>query len=166
MHNRRRKRNPYFQTIGAILQKTLKKRQLSLPAKDFQIWEAWSRSVGPLISAQTAYDNFRNGTLFIKVANSVWMQQLQFMKKEIIEKANAVLGREAVKNIFFSVGRVAAVKPGGVEDFSATSDPDPLTEKDQRQVELSTASVNDSELKEILRRVMTKDLRRRRQREG
>ncbi len=166
MHNRHRKKSPYFQTLGDVLQKTLKKRRLSLPTKDMRVWEAWTRSVGTLIAAQTAYDKFRNGTLFVRVANSVWLQQLQFMKKEIIEKINAVLGREAVNNIFFTVGQVADSRPGADDNVSFAADRSPLNEKDQRNVELCTSSVRDSELKDILRRVMIKDLKRRRQRES
>ena len=87
-----------------------------------RVWEAWTRSVGTLIAAQTAYDKFRNGTLFVRVANSVWLQQLQFMKKEIMGKINAVLGREAVKKIFFTVGEVANSRPGADEDVSFAAD--------------------------------------------
>jgi len=158
---RKRKRNPYFLKIGDVLQKTLEKRQIALPMKDVRTWEAWTQSVGPLISAQTSIDRLKKDILFIKVSNSVWMQQLQFMKRDIISKINTFLGREAVKNIFFSIGHIPA--PSSEKESPAPFlQTKPLTKKEMQKIESCTSVIKDPELNNILKRVMTKDLQRRR----
>ena len=103
---RKRKRSPYLQHLGDVLDTVLKKQKLALPKKDIQIMTAWGKAVGSTIAAQTAMERFANGTLYIKVSNSVWMQQLQFMKEEITERINDVLGARRIRNILFSIGRI------------------------------------------------------------
>jgi len=156
---RRRKKNPYFTKIGEVLQHVCKKKHLNLPAKDPRMWEAWTASVGPLITAQTSVDKLKNDVLFVKVSNSVWMQQLQFMKNDILGKLNCVLGDQSVKHIFFSIGSI----PGPPERDEITFNPDAgtLSEKDALNIERCLSVLTDSELANILRRVMTKDLKRR-----
>ncbi len=160
MQRRRRKKNPYFQRIGDVLQQALKKRQILLPTKDLRLWDAWTASVGPTIAAQTSLDRLKNDVLFVKVANSVWMQQLQFMKQDILEQLNGALGGVIVKNIFFTIGHFPP-SPSGEGSDPVYSDEDVLTERDTRTIEQCASAVKDAELGEILKRVMTKDLMRR-----
>ncbi len=157
---RKRKRNPYFQHLGDLLESVLKKQKLTIPKKDVQIMTAWGKAVGPTIAAQTAIERFAHGTLYVKVANSVWMQQLQFMKEDITERINGVLGAERVKNILFSIGHIqpaASNTPSPVENAAPSI---PLTQKEIRTIDTCTAGIRDPELGEIVRRVMTKDLQR------
>lgn len=163
---RRRKKNPNLQRLGDVLEKALKKNKIALPSRDFRLREAWVQSVGPVISAQTSLDSFKYNVLYVKASNSVWLQQLQFMKGEIMDKINQVLGKEVVKNIFFSIGRIP-VQASKDEPAPSLETIHPcLGEKDLRTIEQCTAGISDPELIEILKRVMTKDLKRRRQSGG
>jgi len=45
--------------------------------------------------------NFRNGLLIIEVPNSVWAQELSFMKNDIISKLNDALEGIVVDRIMF-----------------------------------------------------------------
>ena len=49
---------------------------------------AWKAAVGAPIANQTAPIRYTAGTLHVKVTTSAWMQQLQFMKSEILAKVN------------------------------------------------------------------------------
>lgn len=151
----------YPQKLGQVLQQALKQRHISLRIKDQPLWDAWGKAVGPAISRQTRVDRFDRDTLFVKVSSSVWMQQLQFMKKEILGRLNETLGQETVKNLFFSIGDTAAGQPKKTEAFRLRPDEYPLQEADERLIERCTASVTDKELHEILKRAMTKHLIRR-----
>ena len=162
MYSRRRKKNPYFKPIGDVLADVLKKRQINLPTKDPHLWKAWEASVGPLIAAQTAVDRLKNDVLFVKVSNSVWMQQLQFMKKDILEKFNASFGKGTVQNIFFTLGPISAL-PLKEESISSFQGQETLSEKDTMVIERWASAVQDPELSGILKRIMTKDLKRRKE---
>jgi hypothetical protein len=91
------------------------------------------------------------------------MQQLHILKHEIIENFNQILGKELIKNVHFSIGEIsssALSKNSYPPSFSPESYS--LREKDKKMVERSVSSVADKELKEILKRVMTKNIIRRR----
>jgi len=98
----------------------------------------------------------------VKVSSPVWMQQLHFLKEEMIEKINRQMGDQTVKNIFFSIGEVLPSARTDQDPAVFYPESFPLKGRDKKKIEQSIASVSDQELKEILKRVMTKDLIRRR----
>jgi hypothetical protein len=157
---RKRKRQKNLQKLGDVLRKTLKNLNISRNFGDQNISNAWNKAVGPQISAQTHPDRLRKNTLFVKVSNSIWMHQLQFMKLEIIDKTNKILGKEMIKDVYFSLG----VIPKNEENFIFTEH-NTLNERDSKMIRESAASVSDKELSNILKRVMTKEIIRRRMRE-
>lgn len=159
---RKRGKQANLQSLGNVLQGVLKKHNIFLDAEEQRLLEIWRKAVGPQISVQTRPDRLKRDTLFVKVSSSAWMQQLHVLKPEIIEKINGLLGKESVKNIHFSIGETS---PAALRDsYTVSLSPDsyPLRDKDKKMIEKSIASVADPELKEILRRVMTKNIIRRR----
>jgi Protein of unknown function (DUF721). len=128
-------------------------------------WNIWYKVTGPQIAAQTQPQKLKGDTLFVKVSTSVWMHQLQFMKQEIIDKINESLGRETIKNIYFSIGVISPAIPKNKEKFTFPHQYI-LNERDTKMIKESAGSISDQELSNILKRVMTKEIIRRRMREG
>jgi hypothetical protein len=162
-HSERKSEHP--QRLSLILRRTLNQRNISLPMKDSSVWNAWDKAVGPVISAQTRVDRLDRETLFVKVSSPAWMQQLQFMKQEILDRINETLGKKALKNLFFSAGEVPPNPSKGPEVFSLQTDRYPLKEREERLIESCTAPISDRELHDILKRAMTKNLIRRKMEE-
>jgi hypothetical protein len=149
------------QKLGQILQRALKQRNILLHFKDQHLWDAWHKAVGKTISAQTRVDRLDRDTRFVKVSSSAWMQQLQFVKREILDKLNEILGKESVRNIFFSIGEVSAVQKKKDDPPSFKLDQHLLKDRDKKLIEECTASISDRELNEILKRAMTRNIIRR-----
>lgn len=97
-----------MERIGEILDHSLKRLDLSGRLREHEVWPIWNEIVGSTIARNAQPEKIRNGTLFVKVASPVWMQQLQYMKEMIAEKLNQSLGGDVVKNIFFIVGKLEA----------------------------------------------------------
>jgi predicted nucleic acid-binding Zn ribbon protein len=100
------KKIPQLERIGEVLDKSLKRLELSSQLDQYGIWPIWNDVVGKPIARNAQPEKIRNGILFVKVSSPVWMQQLQFMKQMIADKLNQRLRSEVVKNIFFVVGRI------------------------------------------------------------
>lgn len=100
------KKNPQIESLGAVLEQSLKRFELAQRLEEYSVWPVWNEVVGSPIARNAQPEKIRNGTLFVKVTSPVWMQQLQFMKEMIADKLNQRLGGEIVKNIFFMVGRI------------------------------------------------------------
>jgi len=71
---------------------------------DANIWRVWDEVVGPAISKNARPLWIKNGKLKVTVSNPIWLQELQFVEKDIKEKLNGTLGRKAVDKIEFRVG--------------------------------------------------------------
>ena len=155
-------KQPNLQRLSNVLTGILKKHNIFFDSEEQRLLEVWQKAVGPQISVQTRPDRLKRNTLFVKVSSSVWMHQLHILKQEIIEKINQLLGKELIKNIHFSMGDIPSTMP--TNSYSSPFSPDsyPLRDKDKELIEKSISSVADRELKEILRRVMTKNIIRRR----
>lgn len=162
---RKRSRQPKPEMLGEILRKILKKKNIPSGGTDKRLLDLWRRAVGPQIAAQTLPDNIKRGTLFVRVSSPVWMHQLQFLKEEILARINELSENEGIKGLFLSIGEIPPPPPGA--SGASPSDPalPPLKGRDRNMVRESLEAVRDAELREILERVMTREIARRRQRE-
>ena len=141
--------------VGEVLGNSLKRLDLSYRLSEYGVWPVWDEVVGKTIAMNAQPEKIRNGTLFIKVSSSVWMQQLQFMKEMIAEKLNHRLNREVVKNIFFVVGRIDSPKPSETQTSTPPIDQEPKI--DQQFLE----SVSDPELRQAFKKLLNSYSRRR-----
>jgi hypothetical protein len=156
---RRRKGSSTPQLLGEILPEALKKKALHLPMKDRSLIDAWNRAVGPQIGAKAQPDRLRDDVLYVRVANSVWMHELQFMKQDIISKLNGILGGTTVAQIRFFIGEVEAppVKHAGPDVLLDARD---LKAEENDYIRETLAGVTDPDLKEILQKTMTRSILR------
>jgi hypothetical protein len=130
------------------LQKRLKTEQLSV---------LWPNIVGPSVAKIAFPSQFRNGTLFIDVADNVWMQELKFQEGELIGRLNEALREPLVRRLFFQLARTPL--PDSNSQRESTTAPRVTTPLDPQQelaLAQEVASVRDPELRAIL-----KDFRRR-----
>ena len=152
------KRDTPIEKLGEILDKSLKRLDLSGRLMEYAVWPIWNDAVGPTIARNAQPEKIRHGTLFVKVSSPVWMQQLQYMKEAIAEKLNQGLRREVVKNVFFFVGKVETEVPGqkpGSDQSSAPSQPEAKLDEE------TLRSVKDPEIRRALRRLFAVHSRKR-----
>ena len=64
----------------------------------------WEEAVGKSIARRAKAVSLRNDILFVRVQNSVWLQELSLLKESLIEKINALVGKDIVRDIVFRVG--------------------------------------------------------------
>jgi hypothetical protein len=72
--------------------------------REHAVWNVWAEVVGPLLASRTEPLRIEDGKLFVRVANSTWMQELQFLKDEIRNRLNHRLGAQIVREIFLVMG--------------------------------------------------------------
>ena len=66
---------------------------------------SWPEVVGSKIGTNTKPLKVRRGKLFVEVKSSVWMNELMFLKGEIISKLNQRLESQVVRDIVFVAER-------------------------------------------------------------
>ena len=78
--------------LATVFQKKNWQRRLGL----HQVFFFWDKVVGVEIAAHAQPDIIKGDVLWLKVSDSIWMQQLQFEKQNILVRLNKRLDRLAV----------------------------------------------------------------------
>jgi hypothetical protein len=143
--------------IRSILEKTLKDLEIDVPLKSYSIWGAWKEIVGDPIAHQTQPRAIRNRILFIDVSHPTWIQQLQFLKPQLLEKINGFLGEPLIQDIRFKLGKILPT-PSTVDKTHLLEDEklDPMT---LNQIEGLLQKIDDGEVRRGLRDILIKGAR-------
>lgn len=90
--------------ISEILPGLLRAHQRKHGRELTRILKEWDAVVGDQIAAHAQPAAYRNRRLSVIVANSGWIQQLQFLKEDIIVRLNDKLGASLIGDIKFRIG--------------------------------------------------------------
>ena len=102
----KRSRNQQFEHIGNLMGKVLADFKKSFGGDLLQVWDVWADAVGPVISEHTRPAAFKEKQLLVHVTDSTWLQELQFLKADIIQAVNEMVGAKSVEDIKFAIGPV------------------------------------------------------------
>jgi predicted nucleic acid-binding Zn ribbon protein len=103
---RQAKEKRQFVHIGSVIRDMLNKHRLQTDASLIRVWDIWEKAVGGTIAENTRPAAFKGDLLIVNATSSSWLQQLRFLKPEIIQKVNHAIGTVSVKDIKFKVGPV------------------------------------------------------------
>ena len=93
--------------VDTILERLFSSLDLGIRVKQYQIWEVWGDVVGEPIARQAQPNKIGNMILWVNVSSSTWMQQLEFMRHDIIKKLNERIGETVIKDIRFRIGEIS-----------------------------------------------------------
>ncbi len=92
--------------LGTILQQAIEASRIDVDLGAYRLWQQWKDVVGPAIAENTRPEAIKGKLLLVNVSSAPWMQQLQFLKPELIEKLNETLEKDVVGDIRFKIGPV------------------------------------------------------------
>ena len=99
-------KNRTFVPLGSVIRDMLKNHRLKTDTSLIRVWDVWEEAVGEVIAANTRPAAFKGDLLIVNAASSSWLQQLRFLKPDIIQKINHILEERAVQDIKFKIGPV------------------------------------------------------------
>lgn len=149
MKEKRPKGRP--EPIGHLLDKALPGSELVTRLKDLAIWQGWQQVVGETIASRATPLRLIGGVLTVLVNSAPWMQQLNFMKPELISRLNMLLGEERVKQIVLKSGSLP--KGSGTENGSQKT-AKTVSKEQQHWIDRQLEGLDDKELKESLQKLM------------
>jgi len=89
------------QMVGDLLTRFLEKSGLAAKVEAASVVPEWESLVGPQIAAVTTPQRVSEGVLFVAVATSAWMMELNLMKAELMRRLNAGKGAGRIRQIVF-----------------------------------------------------------------
>lgn len=155
MAGKRPKGNP--ERVGRLLAGVAVSPALGARLKDLAIWQLWDKAVGGAIAGRAQPLRMTGGVLTVQVSNGPWMQQLSFMKLELRDRINTLLGEERIKEIVLKSGRI---KPEVEQPEEAQLPLRQLSEQQQEWIRQQLTDVHDPELHQTLHDLMELHFRR------
>jgi hypothetical protein len=145
----------FFAPLASILKAVAHRHGIETPLFEHRLRRRWPEIVGDQLAAHTRPDLIRFKKLYLIVENSVWLQQLTFLKPTLIEKINAAADGPVVSDIVLRVGEIARAPREGEPPMKG-GNPDEAgpTPELVAQAAARAAIVKDPELRELLTMVI------------
>ncbi|MBU0967870.1 MAG: DUF721 domain-containing protein [Proteobacteria bacterium] len=121
-----------------------------------KVFEFWDDLVGPDIARQAQPHVIRKTILWVRVSDSVWMQQLHLLKVMLLEKLNSRLKKNKLTDLRFQIDASLGREEGeGAEPQDASPARFPSAER-KKEFESLLASIHDEEIKAAIRQCWLK----------
>ena len=155
MKRRRKGEDP--SAVGDILSRYLDQSGLRPRIGEQRILDAWNELVGKAIAEVTQPVRFRNRSLQVKVTHPVWLQQLQFHKKLIIQKVNEFLGGPFLQELRFVLGERDEVNSPRMDRTRRILQRE-LRKEERERIAREVSGVRNGEVREALFQLFAKGL--------
>ena len=92
-------------SAGDVLQGVVNKLGLDRRRSEAEVFKAWDHLVDPTVALHAKPVGLRNGTLFIAVDSSVWLDEIvRYRRREIVTRLQQAFGRDLVAKVSFRLG--------------------------------------------------------------
>jgi len=152
------RRGSFFAPISSILTNLAPRFGMEAKLLEWRLRRHWSDIAGEQIAAHTRPDQIRFKKLYLIVENSVWLQQLVFLKPTLLEKIHEAAGSQLISDIIFRVGEITSgprETQGHNDEALQLADPSP---ESLAQAAAHAGSVKDPDLRAHLTAVMAQAL--------
>lgn len=146
-------------SFGTILSGLAKRLGLESRLVELRLQHQWCDIIGQPIGSHTWPDQIRFKKLYLVVRNSVWLQQLTFLKPTLLAKLHAATGTELITDIVLRVGEVPAHDQQAASADKTAAHP-PVSDLALTEASAHAASVQDPDLRARLTQVMAEALSR------
>ena len=152
-------KRPSLNPLPDILSRFLKTHGMAIHMLKFRLQQHWREIVGEHVALHTWPESIRHRKLYLVAENSVWLQQLLFLKPELLAKINAAADGEALTDIVLRVGTVPS--PDAAEGPSSHSAPSEQKEEavsgeTRTAIEATVQTVPDPDLQTRLKALFSK----------
>ena len=151
MENRKKKSD--FTAIGSLIQ-TVAGGLLDQPrSKGHKLRWQWNQAVGDQIAKHSEPIRLAKGVLTVRVDSPVWFSQLHHLQTELLATLQNHLPEKTVRKIKFRQGSLHT-DPDWLKSKPASPPLPPPCQDDIVRAENLVSTVEDPEIREVLRRIL------------
>ena len=148
-------KRPGLIAIPDLLGRLLKSHGMESRVLECTFQQHWPEIVGEHIGHHTWPESIRHRKLYLVAENSVWLQQLRFLKPELLAKLSSYAGGDAITDIVLRVGTPPApevASSAAAQLLPVTAEPKATMPDDARtSIEATVERVHDPALQARLR---------------
>ena len=138
-------------SFSTILSGLAKRLGLQSHLFELRLQQQWREIIGEPVGSHTWPVQIRFKKLYLIVRNSVWLQQLMFLKPTLLAKVNQQAGSDLITDISFRVGEIPDARPAVP---ASAPDKHPVNEAAVVEANAHAAAVQDPELRNRLALLM------------
>jgi hypothetical protein len=138
--------------IDAILGRSSARLRLGERIRRYRLWQRWRDVVGTAVADHARPARWQGRTLVVRVDHPAWVQELSFLKLQMLEKLREAFPEQAIREIRFEVGELPAEEAPG--EPPAPTPPRPLAEEEVEFIEQAAKEIPDADVREAARRAM------------
>ena len=121
--------------------------------KVYEPWIKWKQVVGENIGNNTNPKRWSNKVLVVSVRSSAWMQELSFMKEQLLERIRKNHPKIDIEDIRFEIGEIKS-EPEKKEKVLQNKK---LPQDIEEFIQDSLQEIDDPDLREVVEKTMRKD---------
>ena len=92
-------RDKHFVTLGDAINEFLERNNLQSKINEVKLSDTWEVLVGKAIKSHTKELFIKEKTLYVKVDSSVVRQEINFMRRRLVDKINKVFNSDMLDEI-------------------------------------------------------------------
>ena len=142
--------------ISEVLKEKTSDAHTAERMKRYAIWDRWRSLVGDEVAAHARPARWQGNVLIVRVEHPTWIQELGFLKPQMMERLRGELPKAHINDIRFEVGEL----PKDPEPESSTQAPPTrkLSESEKDLVHSASAEISDPDIREAAEKAMSKCL--------
>lgn len=140
-------------SFSTILSGLAKRLGLQSHLFELRLQQQWREIIGEPIASHTWPAQVRFKKLYLLVRNSVWLQQLTFLKPTLLAKLNKQAGADVITDIALRVGEIPALTQEPAAPMHVFQMPS-VSEAALVEATAHAAAIQDPELRNRLTQVM------------
>jgi predicted nucleic acid-binding Zn ribbon protein len=138
-------------SFSIILSGLAKRLGLQTHLFEVRLQQQWHEIIGEPVGSHTWPVQVRFKKLYLIVRNSVWLQQLMFLKPALLAKVNEQAGSELITDIAFRVGEIPNARTAAP---ASQPQQQPVNEAAVVEANAHAAAVQDPDLRNRLASLM------------
>ena len=138
-------------SFSIILSGLAKRLGLQTHLFEVRLQQQWREIIGEPVGSHTWPVQVRFKKLYLIVRNSVWLQQLMFLKPTLLAKVNEQAGSELITDIAFRVGEIPDARTAAP---ASQPQQQPVNEAAMVEANAHAAAVQDPDLRNRLASLM------------
>lgn len=138
-------------SFSIILSGLAKRLGLQTHLFEVRLQQQWREIIGEPVGSHTWPVQVRFKKLYLIVRNSVWLQQLMFLKPTLLAKVNEQAGSELITDIAFRVGEIPDARTAAP---ASQPQQQPVNEAAVVEANAHAAAIQDPDLRNRLASVM------------
>ena len=98
-------RNSAAKAMADVMPKVLTNLRMDRRRAEAEVARVWNNLIDPVVTAHAQPTSYHQGTLFVTVDSSVWLDEIvRYRRKEILDRLQHSFGCEMIKKISFRAG--------------------------------------------------------------